>query len=88
MADKDKKKDSKKYTKGDISDKKIDLDQYTFKNSDVTKWSNPNYSLKEQTPTPTLKGMAQLGSTKSPINYYNKKRRTAGSRFRNRGGNA
>ena len=85
MADKDKKTG---YKKGDISDKKIDLDQYTFKNSDVTKWSNPNYSLKEQTPTPTLKGMAQLGSTKSPINYYSKKRRTAGSRFRNRRGNA
>ena len=88
MADKDKNKDSKKYTKGDISDKKIDLDQDTFKKSDVTKWSNPNYSLKEQTPAPTLKGMAQLGSTKSPINYYSKKRRTAGSRFRNRRGNA
>jgi hypothetical protein len=88
MADKGKKKDSKKYTKGDISDNKIDLDQFTFKNSDVTKWSNTNYSLKEQTSTPTLKGMAQLGSTKSPINYYNKKRRTAGSRFRNRRGNA
>ncbi len=84
MADKDK----KKYTKGDISYKKIDLDQYTFKNSDVVKWSNSNYSLKEQTLTPTLKGMAQLGSTKSPINYYNKKRTTAGSRFRNRTGNA
>ena len=88
MADKDKKSESNKYKQGDISDKKINLDQYNFKNSDVVKWSNPNYSLKEQTPTPTLRGMAQLGSTKSPINYYNKKRRTAGSRFRNRRGNA
>ena len=88
MADKGKKSEGKKYKKGDISDKKMDLDQHNFKNSDVVKWSNPNYSLKEQTPTPTLRGMAQLGSTKSPINYYNKKRRTAGSRFRNRRGNA
>lgn len=77
-------KDSKKYKKGDISDKKIDLDQYTFKNSDVMKWSKPTYSLKEQTPAPALRGMAQLGSTKSPINYQNRKRRTAGRGLRGR----
>ena len=88
MSDKDKKTEKSKYKKGDISDKKIDLDQYTFKNSDVVKWSSPNYSPKEQTATPTLRGMSQLGSTKSAINYYDKKRRTAGNRFRNRRGNA
>ena len=87
MADKDKKVDKtkdKKYKKGDISDKAIDLDQYNFKNSDVTKWSKPNYALKTQTPTPKLSGLAQLGSPNSPINYRNKTRRTAGSRIRNR----
>lgn len=77
MAEKAKMKEKakkKKYEKGDISDKKIDLDKYNFKNSDVVRWSNPSYSLKNQTPTPQLRGMAQLGSTKSPINYYRKRR--------------
>lgn len=88
MSDKGKKAKKAKYNKGDISDKKIDLDQYTFKNSDVVKWTPGNYSLKKQTPTPKLASLGQLGSTKSPINYQSRKRRTAGGRLRGRGNNA
>jgi hypothetical protein len=88
MSDKGKKAEKAKYKKGDISDKKIDLDKYTFKNSDVVKWTPGNYSLKKQTPAPKLASLGQLGSTKSPINYQGRKRRTAGRRLRGRGNNA
>ena len=56
----DKKKEG--YKSGDVgANASIDLDKYTFKNSDVVKWTKPNIKKRTGVAAKAIQGLATLG---------------------------